>query len=147
MQLILTQDVDNLGAMGNMVNVKDGFARNYLIPRGYGILANSKNKAVLEKQLKEIAVKKAALHATHQQVASKLEGVSVTVSKQVGENEKIFGSVTTAEIAELLKAEGLDIPKKSITIVDDIKSVGVFNAEAKLSSEVTAKFKVWVVAQ
>ena len=147
MQLILTKDVEKLGTMGNVVNVKNGFARNYLIPRGYAIMANSKNKEVLEKQLAEITAQKQELLKGAKELATKLEAVSVTISKQVGENEKIFGSVTTAEIVELLKVEGIDVPKKNITILDDIKTVGVFNAEAKLHSEVTAKFKVWVVAQ
>jgi large subunit ribosomal protein L9 len=146
-KLILNQDVQNLGTIGEVVNVKAGYARNYLLPRGFGVMANAKNEAELNHRLRVLEKKKAALLADAKKIASAIEKVSVTVSKQVGEEEKIFGSVTTHELAELLGAEGVKVDRKDITITDDIKKVGVYSAQVKLHSEVVAKFKVWVVAQ
>ena len=147
MKLILTQDVDHLGGIGDVVNVKNGYARNFLLPRGFAAVANVANQAQLDHN-KRILEKKRTRHLeAAKEQAAKIEKVSVTVTKQVGEEEKIFGSVTTAELEELLAAEGIKIPKKDITLLEDIKKVGVYQAEVKLHREVNAKFKVWVVAE
>ena len=146
-KLILNQDVPSLGTIGEIVNVKGGYARNYLIPRGLGLLANEKNKAALGHQLRILEKKRAKLLGEAKKLASAIEKTSVTVSKQVGEEEKIFGTVTTAELAELIAKEGLKVDKKDITILEEIKKVGVYTAQVKLHSDVVAKFKVWVVAQ
>ncbi len=147
MRLILKEEVYNLGSIGEVVNVKNGYGRNFLLPRGLATVANEANKKALEHQQRILGKKRDKLLAVAKDLASKIEKTSVTVTKQVGEEEKIFGSVTTAELEELLKAEGLDVSKKDITILDDIKKVGVYHAQVKLQSEITAKFKVWVVAQ
>lgn len=147
MRLILKEEVYNLGSIGEVVNVKNGYGRNFLLPRGLATVANEANKKALEHQQRVLGKKRDKLLAVAKDLASKIEKTSVTVTKQVGEEEKIFGSVTTAELEELLKAEGLDVSKKDITILDDIKKVGVYHAQVKLQSEITAKFKVWVVAQ
>lgn len=146
MKLILNQNVENLGRIGEIVKVKPGYARNFLIPRGLGSAANESNQASLNHQLRLLEKKKSLLLADAKKQASNIEKVSVTVTKQVGEDEKIFGSVTTAELEELLAQEGIKISRKDIKLTEDIKKVGVYTAEVKVHPEVTAKFKVWVVA-
>jgi large subunit ribosomal protein L9 len=147
MKLILNQNVDNLGTIGDMVKVKDGYARNFLIPRGLAVVANESNQKALQHQLRILEKKKQQLLEEAKKFAASLEGTSVTVAKQVGEDEKIFGSVTTAELEDLLKAEGLEVSRKDIRLTEEVKKVGVFTAEVKVHPEVTAKFKVWVVAE
>ena len=147
MRLILNQNVDSLGQIGDIVTVKAGYARNFLIPRGLGSLANEGNEKALNQQLKILEKKKQEMLAGAKKHAAAIEKTSVTVAKQVGEDEKIFGSVTTAELEGLLAAEGLDIKRKDIKLTEEIKKVGVYAAEVKVHPEVTAKFKVWVVAQ
>jgi large subunit ribosomal protein L9 len=146
-KLILSHDVPSLGTIGDLVTVRGGYARNYLLPRGFAVLASDRNKAALEHQMRILEKKRAKLLAEAKKIASQIEKTSITVAKQVGEEEKIFGSVTTAELAELLANEGLKIDKKDITILEDIKKVGVYTAQVKVHSDVVAKFKVWVVAQ
>ena len=147
MKLILTANVDSLGSIGQIVKVKPGYGRNYLLPRGLAVPANEGNEASLKNQLKVLEKKKEALLAEAKTQASAIEKVSVTVTKQVGEDEKIFGSVTAAELVELLANEGIKADKKNVRLVDEVKKVGVYAAEVKVHPEVVAKFKVWVVAQ
>ena len=147
MRVILTENVDHLGQVGDLVAVKPGYARNYLIPRKLASLANESNKAALAHQMRLVEKKKAKVLAEAKVVAASIEKTSVTVAKQVGEDEKIFGTVTTAELEELLKKEGVEINKKDIHLDEEVKKVGVYSASVKLHPEVTAKFKVWVVAQ
>ncbi len=146
MKLILSQNVENLGRIGDIVKVKNGYARNFLIPRGLGAVANEGNQASLNHQIRLLEKKKAIILADAKKIASNIEKVSVTVTKQVGEDEKIFGSVTTAELEELLAAEGVKVSKKDIKLAEEIKTVGVYSADVKVHPEVTAKFKIWVVA-
>ncbi len=146
MKLILNQNVDNLGRIGEIVKVKNGYARNFLIPRGLAAVANEGNQAALNHQLRLLEKKKALMLGEAKKQAALIEKISVTVTKQVGEDEKIFGSVTTAELEELLAQEGLKISRKEIKLTEEIKKIGVYTAEVKVHPEVTAKFKVWVVA-
>jgi large subunit ribosomal protein L9 len=146
MKVILSHDVDALGRVGDIVNVRNGYARNFLLPRGLCMPANEENQAALAHHKRVLDRKRAALLAEAKKLASAIEKTSVTVSKQVGEDEKIFGSVTTAELEQLLSAEGIKVSRKDISILDDIKKVGVYAAQVKLHSDVAAKFKVWVVA-
>ena len=146
MKLILSQNVDNLGRIGDLVRVKNGYARNFLIPRGLGQVANEGNQAALNHQLRLLDKKKAIILGEAKKAAANIEKISVTVTKQVGEDERIFGSVTTTELEELLAAEGVKISKKDIKLSEEIKKVGVYSAEVRVHPEVTAKFKIWVVA-
>lgn len=147
MRVILNQNVDNLGTVGDVVNVKNGYARNFLLPRGLGVIETTANKNAIEHHIRMLEKKKAAMLGEAKKLATQVEKISVTVAKQVGEDEKIFGSVTTAEIEELLAKEGVKVSKKSIRLTEEVKKVGVYSAEVKLHPSVTAKFKVWVVAQ
>ena len=147
MKLILNQNVDSLGSIGDIVKVKAGYARNFLIPRGFASVANDGNEKALKQQLKVLEKKKAELLEEAKKSAAAIEKTSVTVTKQVGEDERIFGSVTTAELEELLNAEGLQVNRKDIKLDEEVRKVGVYGASVKVHPEVTAKFKVWVVAQ
>jgi large subunit ribosomal protein L9 len=147
MKVILTQEVSNLGTIGDVVNVRNGYARNFLLPRGLAAVANEANQAQLAHHKRVLERRREKALALAKSLAAKIEKVSVTVAKQVGEDEKIFGTVTTGELEELLKAEGLDVSKKEISLLEEIKKVGVYAAQVKLHRDVTAKFKVWVVAQ
>lgn len=147
MKVILNHDVDTLGAIGEVLTVRDGYARNFLVPRGLAVPANEANKAQLSHQMRVLDKKRAKLLGEAKQLAAAIEKTSVTVTKQVGEDERIFGSVTSGELEELLSQENIKISRKDITILEEIKKVGVYTAQVKLHSEVTAKFKVWVVAQ
>ncbi len=147
MKVILTQEVSNLGSIGEVVNVRNGYARNFLLPRGLAAVANEANQAQLAHHKRVLEKRREKALAEAKSLAGKIEKISVTVAKQVGEDEKIFGSVTTGELEELLKAEGVDISKKEISLLDEVKKVGVYSAQVKLHKDVVAKFKVWVVAQ
>ena len=147
MKVILNQEVYNLGTIGDVVNVRNGYARNFLLPRSLASVANEANKKALDHQKRVLDRKREKTVAAAKELAGKIEKTSITVTKQVGEDEKIFGTVTTAELEVLLKAEGLDVSKKDIQILDDIKKVGVYAAQVKLHADIAAKFKVWVVAQ
>lgn len=147
MRVILNHDVQTLGNIGEIVNVRNGYARNYLLPRGLASLANETNEAQLKHHRRQLDKKKATLLGEAKTLAAAIEKTSVTVYKQVGEDERIFGSVTHAELETLLGQEGIKVSKKDITVTDDIKKVGVYHGQVKLHPEVIAKFKIWVVAQ
>ena len=146
MKLILTHEVSSLGSIGDIVNVRNGYARNFLLPRGLAAVANEENKAALAHQKRILDKKREQLLAAAKELGAKIEKTSVTVTKQVGEDEKIFGTVTVAELEAQLQAEGLNVSKKDITILEEIKKVGVYTAQVKLHGEVVPKFKVLVVA-
>lgn len=146
MKVILNNNVANLGTIGEVVKVKDGYGRNFLIPRGLAVLANSRNQAALDHHIRQMEKRKVLVLSEAKKLAALIEKVSVTVSKAVGEEERIFGTVTTAELEELLAAEDIKVSKRDIHLTEEIKKVGVYSAEVKLHPEVVAKFKLWVVA-
>ncbi|MGQ9559046.1 MAG: 50S ribosomal protein L9 [Candidatus Oleimicrobiaceae bacterium] len=145
MKVILKQDFEKLGKAGEVVEVKAGYARNYLLPKGVALEATSSNLRVFEEQKKLDAqrldkAKKAALA-----LADKLEGVSCTAAVAAGEEDRIFGSVTSQTIAQLLKEKGFDIDKKKILLEEPIKALGIYDVPIRLHPEVEVKVKVWVV--
>lgn len=147
MRIILTQDVENLGTSGSEVEVKRGYARNYLLPRSLAVVANRRNKALNEHHKRVVIRRQEKLMTTAKAKASRIEKLSLTVAKQVGEDERIFGTVTTAELEKLFIAEGIEVSRKDITIDEEIKKTGIYEAEVKLpDAGLTARFKVWVVA-
>jgi large subunit ribosomal protein L9 len=147
MEVILKDDVLNLGHRGDLVKVADGYARNYLLPRKLALQATSANKAVVE-QMKNAAARRAATEkAQAEALAVKLEPVVLDFTRKSGEEGHLFGSVTTADIAAALEAKGFEIDRRKIVLAEPIKSVGNFTVTIKLYREVSAHIKVNVVAE
>lgn len=142
MKVILTEKVKALGTIGEIVNVSAGFARNYLYPRKLAILADSKNSNVLKDKQKALAKKVQAEKAGAEAIKKKLEGITVELIKKVGLNGRLFGAVTTAEIAKELEAKGISIERRLITVDGSIKSLGTYDVKAKLFEGVVAEFKL-----
>lgn len=147
MKVILRQNYESLGKVGDVIDVKDGFAMNFLLPRKIAYSAVKGNIAALEEEKKNIAKKIEQELKSAESLAAELEKVSVTIPVQVGEEDKIFGSVTTQMIADSLKEKDFDIDKRKIEIPDTIKSLGIYEVNIKLHSSVDAKIKVWVVRE
>ena len=147
MNIILTEDVESLGSAGDLLKVKDGFARNYLIPGGKAMVATTQNVKMLEHQKQLVQAQLNKLKREAEQLARKIEDTSCTVAKPVGEEDKIFGAVTSADIQSSLAHEGLVIDKKKIQLDEPLKSLGIFTVPIKLHPEVTAQLKVWVVKE
>lgn len=147
MKVILRQNYNNLGEVGETVNVKDGFARNFLIPRKIAYIALDGNVKALEEEKKNIDKKKAQELASAETLAAELEKVSITIPVQVGEEDKIFGSVTNQMIADALKAKNYNIDRRKIEIDEPIKALGIYGISVKLHPSVSAKIKVWVVRE
>jgi len=146
MEIILIQDVANLGYKNDIVKVRDGYGRNYLLPNKLAIIANESNRKQLAENLKQQAHKLAKLLADAQALAEKLASVVITVPVKANEDGKIFGTVTTQQIADALKAQEIEVDKKVIT-VEPIKQVGEYEATARLHREVKAAIKINVVAE
>ena len=148
MEIILKKDVANLGHADDIVNVKNGYALNYLIPQGFAILATPSAKKVLAENIRQRAHKEAKFRADAEALAAKLAEITVKVSAKVSESGKIYGSVTTIQIAEALAAAGVEVDKKDITILaDSVKETGVYEASVKSYNDIKATFKFEVVAE
>jgi large subunit ribosomal protein L9 len=147
MQVILRDDLDNLGKSGEVVNVKPGYARNYLLPRGLAIKATAGDIKRVEHEKRVIAARTAKLAKEAQAEADKLSQVSVSIARAVGEEEKLYGSVTSRDIAEALTAQGVKVDSKKIHLDEPIKTLGMTEVGVKLGRGVTAKIKVWVVKE
>jgi large subunit ribosomal protein L9 len=147
MLVILRENVENLGRTGDVVKVSDGYARNFLLPQKLVVAADEKNVALIEHHKKLLDKKRQAQKLEAQEVAKKLGEFSCTISRKVGENEKLFGSVTASDIAEALKKAGYNIEKRSISMDVPIKTLGVHPVSVKLEPEVTSTVKVWVVKE
>lgn len=147
MKVILREDVSNLGTAGAIVNVAPGFARNYLLPRSYAIPATSNNMKAFEheKRVMEGRVAKRRKEADAQK--AKLEKISCSISKKVGEQDKLFGSVTNHDIEKAFAAEGFTIDKKDILLTEPIKALGVYTVPIRVFDDVIANAKVWVVKE
>lgn len=145
MKIILRDDIDTLGKCGEVITVKDGYARNYLIPRNLAIVATAGNLRSIDQvnRQKQSRDRKRMREAEKLQVA--LEKISITAEVQVGEEDRIFGSVTSAQIAELLKEQNFLVDRRDIVIAEPIRSLGVYTVDVKLERDVTAKLKLWVV--
>ena len=147
MKVILRQDFESLGKIGQVVDVKDGYARNFLFPRGIAYAALKGNVKALEEEKKSVEKKNLQELKAAEILASELETVSVTIPVQVGEEDKIFGTVTTQMIADALKEKGHEVDKRKIEIEEPIKSLGIYGVSVKLHPSVNAKIKVWVVRE
>ena len=147
MKLLLRQDYEPLGVAGEVVNVKPGFARNYLIPKGYGMLATDKNVKRYENDQKQLHWLQEKEKRQSEELAKTLENVSCTITVQVGDEDKMFGSVTSQNITESLEAQGYTVDKRKILLEEPIKSLGIYSVPIKLHADVEAKVKVWVVKE
>jgi len=147
MDVILRQDVDKLGQAGELVTVKDGYARNFLLPRGLAYLATDSNKRRLEAEQSQRSKKQAAQVAAAGTIAAKLEALSLTFTMKAGEGDKLFGSVTASDVADKLKAEGFDLDRKAIDLPEPLKALGVYRVPVRLHAEVKPEVRVWVVRE
>lgn len=145
MKVILRQDVEKLGKMGDTVTVKDGFARNYLLPREFAYLATPGAMKRIEAERRQYVKRMDQVKAEAEELAVKLSDVQISLSMKVGEEGKLYGSVTTQMIAQELLNRGFDIDKRNIIIEDPIKTLGIFDVKAKLYTDVFATLKVWVI--
>ena len=147
MQIILKENVDHLGEIGDVVNVKPGFARNYLLPRNLAVVANARQIKLVEHEKRVIAARVAKLKASAELEKAKLDAVELTIAKAAGENEKLFGSVTAMEIESLLSDKGFSIERRVLQLPDHIKSLGDYDIGIKLHRDVIANIKLHVVAE
>lgn len=144
MKIILLENVENLGHIGDVVKVAPGYARNYLIPKGFAMLANEKNTKAHEHAKRQLEYKKNKMLEQAKAIATKIEGIVLNLVHAAGEEGKLFGSVTNMELAEQLKAHGVEIDRKKIVLVDPIKQLGEYSVTVKVQPEVLAAFKVIV---
>ena len=144
MQIILQEDIDKLGHRGDIVTVKPGYARNFLLPRKLAIEASTGNMKALERIRTSLAKKTANELDAAQKQAALLNGVSLSFTRKTGENDQMFGSVTTGDIAEALKAQKFEVDKRQVQLADPIKAIGEFPVTVKVFRDVTAEIKVHV---
>src|SRR6266568_6359559 len=142
MKVILRDNIENLGHIGDIVKVAPGYARNYLLPKGLVLEASEKNAKALEHARRQLEYKKNKVLEQARQIAARIEALSLTIAHQAGEEGKLFGSVTNMELAELLKGQGLEIDRKKIVLADPIKQIGEYSVIVKIHPEVNATLKV-----
>jgi len=147
MKVILSEDVKNLGLMGEVVNVSDGYARNFLFPKKFAVEANTKNLKEFEHNKKIIKEKAAKINQSFKSIAEKLSSLSLTIKAKTGEDDKLFGSVTNMNIADALALAGHNIDKKKIIMDEPIKKLGEYSVTIKLHTDVSAEVKVNVVQE
>ena len=147
MEVILRQAIEKLGHTGDIVKVSPGFARNYLIPRGLAYEATTGNRTRIAQERQRLEAAESERRDAAQAVATQLENVSLTFSARVGEEGKLFGSVTAADIAQQLEAQGLHIERRQIDLHEPIKALGVYRVPVRLHADVKPEIKVWVIKQ
>ena len=147
MKIILTQDMEHLGAAGDVVDVKPGYARNYLLPRQMGLVANKGNQALFEEVRQQRGAQLVREKREAEQKAEALSKASVNIAGAGGEEDRIFGSVTSQQIVDLLNEQGLEVDRRAIQLDEPIRALGVYDVPVKLHPEVDAKVKVWVVKE
>jgi large subunit ribosomal protein L9 len=144
-EVILKEDVVNVGKIGEVVRVRDGYARNYLLPRGLVMIANKKNLKMFEHQKKMIGDQKQKIMRQAEAVSEQLSGVTVTIPMRAGEEGKLFGSVTNIHIEKALKAQGLNVDRRKIHLEEPIKTLGEFEVPVRLTADISVPIKVAVV--
>lgn len=147
MKIILREDVHNLGKSGEVVTVKDGYGRNFLLPRKLGVMANEKNVRQLEHDRGVISARQAKLKGSAQAEAGKLQALQLKIARKVGEQDKLYGSVTVIDIAEALAAKGQRVDRRSIHLPEPIKAIGQYEVEVRLHRDVSAKVRLEVVPE
>ena len=146
MRVILTEDVPNVGDMGEVVNVSNGFGRNYLVPQGLALPAVGRRASHFEHQKSMIDRRKARLRKEALAVVGDIANLSVTIPRQVGEGDRLYGSVTNRDVQAALEAEGYKVDRRKVIMPQPLKELGVYSVELKLHSDVRANIKVWVTA-
>lgn len=147
MEIILKQDIKSLGEKDDIVNVKPGYGRNYLIPQGFAALATESAKKVLAENLKQAQFKQDKIKKDAEAIAARLEGVKLSIGAKAGESGKIFGSVNTIQVADALKKEGFEVDRRRITFETEPKFIGEYVANLNLHKEVKVKVPFEVVAE
>ena len=147
MQYILTQDVENLGKAGELVSVRPGYGRNYLVPRGFAVSATVRNKNRLDHEKSLIERKVAKERASATDLAGRLNGMTLQFERIVGEDEKLFGSVTNRDIADQLKRAGIELDHRWIHLDTAVKALGKYEVQIRLAAGVNASLKFWVVGK
>lgn len=147
MKVILKEDMRKLGKIGQIVDVADGYARNYLVPKGLAVEANTKNIRSMEHAKKIIQEKSKKLKDSAQDFASRISSITLTIKAKAGEEEKLFGSVTTMDIAEALLNEGIEIDKKKISLEEPIKRLGSYSVQIKLHPDVSVPLNIQVIQE
>ena len=147
MEVILRQAVDSLGHPGDVVTVSNGFARNYLLPRGIAFQASEGNKKRILQEKSRLEAAENTRRGAAEEIAKRLEEVSLTFSARVGEEGKLFGSVTTGDISDQLAAQGFTIEKRLIDLHEPIKALGMYKVPVRLHADVKPEIKVWVIKQ
>lgn len=145
MRVILRENLDNLGKAGEVVSVRPGYGRNYLLPHGLAVPATEKDEARMQHEQRVIAARVAKLAKQLQSEADRLSQVSVSLSRAVGEEDKLYGSVTNRDIADALSEQGIKVDAKKIQLEEPIKTLGMTEVSIKLGHDIAAKIKVWVV--
>ena len=147
MEVILREHVDNLGRRGDVVKVAAGYARNYLLPRKLALAVNENNKRQIERERKLAEVRELAEKSQAEAFAERLAAADIAIARRVGENNTLYGSVTSADVAQALHAKGFEIDKRKITLGDPLKALGEYTVPVKIHRDVTAQVKVKVVAE
>jgi large subunit ribosomal protein L9 len=145
MEVILRQAIDNVGHTGDVVTVSNGYARNYLLPRGFAFQATEGNKKRIEQERQRLEAAEGTRRSGAEELAAKLEQVNLSFSARVGEEGKLFGSVTAADIAAQLEAQGLHVEKRMIDLNEPIRALGVYRVPVRLHADVKPELKVWVI--
>jgi large subunit ribosomal protein L9 len=145
MKVILRDDVEKLGTAGNVITVADGYARNFLFPRNLAVPATKGNVKAIDEIKKQKKFRENKKRREAEKLKDKLEKLSLTAEVQTGEEDKVFGSVTAANIATLLEKQGFEIDRRKIMLEEPLKALGVYTIEIKLATDVTANVKLWVV--
>ncbi len=147
MQILLRQDYESLGQAGEIATVKSGYARNFLIPKGIAYLATEANKKRYETEQLQQTWRQAKDKKKAEELSKKLESISCTITVQVGEEDKLFGSVTSQNITDSLVEQGFEVDKRKIILDEPIKALGIYSVPIKLHSDVESTVKVWVVKE
>jgi large subunit ribosomal protein L9 len=147
MEVILREHVDNLGQRGDVVKVAEGYARNYLLPRKLALPVNQNNKRQIERERKVAEARDMEEKAAAEAIASRLTALEIEIPRRVGENDTLYGSVTTADIAQALKDKGFDVDKRKVVLAEPLKALGESTIAVRIHREVTAQVKVKVVPQ
>lgn len=147
MKVILRKDVENLGLIGDIVDVSNGYARNYLIPKGFGFVATPQNLKRFEEEKKKEEAKRKKEKIDLEALKVKIESLSYTILRKTEQENKFFGSITPTDISEALLAKGIEVDKRKIEIPEPIKEFGIYTIPVKLHPEVEAHIKIWVVKE